>query len=285
MNSPFLDKRQIRTAFERAASGYDHAAPLQRMVGDRLLERLDVLAIAPQRVLDAGAGTGYCLPLLRRRYSTTVIALDLALAMLHQARRRDRWRSRSPCVCADAEQLPLAQASVGLVLSNLTLQWCDAEAAFREFARVLAPEGLLLFSSFGPDTLKEVRAAWAGVDDEAHVHDFVDMHDLGDGLVRSGFSEPVLDVDRITLRYSEASDILSDLKGLGAHNARTGRFSGLTGKDRFRRFEERLSAGRGEDGRIPVTFEVVYGQAWRPDTPPEAEAMQPVPVHWLRRPR
>ncbi|MHB1585526.1 MAG: malonyl-ACP O-methyltransferase BioC [Acidiferrobacteraceae bacterium] len=283
MNGESLDKRQIRVAFDRAAERYDQVASLQRVVADRLLERLDQVSIVPRTILDAGSGTGYCLPLLRRRYGFDVIALDIAPRMLQKARRRGRWFSRAPCLCADIERLPLAPASTDLVVSNLTLQWCDAGVAFHEFGRVLAPGGLLLFSTFGPDTLKEVRTAWSEVDDQAHVHDFADMHDLGDDLVRVGFGDPVLDVDRITVRYRTSREIIADLKGLGAHNARKGRFSGLTGKHRFRRFEERLSVLAEADGCIPVTFEVVYGRAWaRPDPPATVSS---TPVRWFGRNR
>lgn len=281
MNGTSLDKRQVRVAFDRAAESYDQAASLQRVVADRLLERLDQIKVVPRTILDAGAGTGYCLPLLRKRYGCEVIALDIAPGMLRKAQHRGRWFSRAQCLCADIERLPLASATMDLVVSNLTLQWCDTGVAFRELGRILASGGLLLFSTFGPDTLKEVRTAWSGVDDQAHVHDFADMHDLGDDLIRVGLGDPVLDVDRITVRYRATRDIITDLKRLGAHNARKGRFSGLTGKHRFRLFEERLAALAEADGRIPVTFEVVYGHAWA-QTPSPAGASS-TPVRWLGR--
>ncbi|MHB1951767.1 MAG: malonyl-ACP O-methyltransferase BioC [Acidiferrobacteraceae bacterium] len=284
MSDQGLDRRRVRAAFNRAAGSYDHAAALQRVVADRLLERLVQLKIAPSVILDLGTGTGYCLPLLRRRYGSQPIALDIAPAMLKKAARRGRWFSRTGCICGDIEQLPLAAASIDLAVSNLTLQWCDAAVVFRELSRALAPGGVFVFSSFGPDTLKELRAAWSEVDNEVHVHDFVDMHDLGDRLLDAGFRDPVLDVDRMTVRYRDYRAIARDLRGLGAQNAHPRRFRGLTGKERFRRFEERLRAMAEADGHVPVTFEVVYGIAWAGSGPTPAPP-SPVPIRWLRRPR
>lgn len=277
-----IDKRQVRAAFDRAAPRYDEAALLQRTVAERLVERLDLVKLKPQRVLDAGTGTGYCLPGLRARYDAPLVALDLAPAMLRQARRRLRWWRRPLPVCADLERLPLAGDSIGLITSSLTLQWCDLEAAFAEFARVLEPGGLLMFTTFGPDTLKEVRAAWSEVDAGPHVHDFIDMHDIGDALLRARFAEPVMDVERFTVRYPSPRAVLHDLKTIGAHNASVARFTGLTGKTRFRRFEAALGAHL-QDGVIPVSFEVVYGHAWAP-LHRHAAPQGPHPIHWLRSP-
>ncbi len=264
-----LDKRSLRASFERAALSYDEAAVLQRAIADRLLARLDVVRLAPQTVLDAGSGTGYVARALMRRYPRArVFAADLAHAMARQARahtRLRRWLTRASgaFVCADLERLPFAAASVDMIVSNLTLQWCDPQAAFAECRRALRPGGLFVFTTFGPDTLGELRAAWRAADDRPHVHAFADMHDLGDLLVRAGFAEPVLDVERFTLTYADVFSVLRDLKRLGAHNATRARARGLTGKRAFARFREAYEALR-TDGRIPATYEAVYGLAWAP---------------------
>lgn len=268
---PMLDKRSLRHAFERAAESYDEAAVLQRAIADRMLARLDVVRRVPVSVLDVGSGTGYVARALQRRYPRAhLTAADLAHAMVRQARARTRWRrwfARTPgaFACADLERLPFADASFDLVVSNLTLQWCDPPAVFAECRRVLRPGGLFLFTSFGPDTLAELRAAWQAVDERPHVHGFADMHVLGDLLLRAGFAEPVLDVERFTLTYADVLGVLRDLKRLGAHNAARTRARGLTGKQAFTRFRQAYE-GMRTDGRIPATYEAVYALAWAPDT-------------------
>jgi len=266
-----LDRREIRTAFERAADTYDKAAVLQREIADRLVERLDYVRLKPSRVLDAGCGTGYSLPALASRYrNAAIVGLDMAAGMLRRAQRCGGWLSRlgsrRQYVAGDFGQLPLADASMDLVFSSLALQWCRPEAVFAECRRVLRPGGLLLFTTFGPDTLRELRQSWSAVDGGAHVHGFVDMHDLGDLLVRAGFAEPVLDVEHLTLTYATVRDVLLDLKHLGAHNALVARHRGLTGKHRFVGFSKAYEQMRLK-GRLPATYEVVYGQAWAPSVP------------------
>jgi malonyl-CoA O-methyltransferase len=196
------------------------------------------------------------------------VALDLAPGMLQEAGRRQTLLRRFRRVCADAAALPLRDGSVDLVFSNLMLQWCnDPDAAFRECRRVLKPGGLLTFTTFGPDTLVELRRAWAAAGDgHTHVNRFIDMHDLGDALVRSGLAEPVLDVERYTLTYATARDLMRDLKAIGAHNATAGRPRGLTGRGAFARMAAEYETHRRE-GRLPATYEVVFGQAWCPITP------------------
>lgn len=272
------DKRRVREAFDRAAARYDEAAVLQREVGTRLVERLELIRLQPERILDLGAGTGHCSAALAARYpKARLLSLDLAPGMLQRARSRLNWwqRRRHQYVCADAEALPLADASVDLLFSNLTLQWCaDLERTFAEFRRVLRPGGLLLFSTFGPDTLKELRAAWAAVDGGAHVNEFVDMHDIGDAMLRARLADPVMDREDITLTYGEVRTLLHDLKAIGAHHVNAGRAPGMTGKGKFRRMLEAYEAYR-RDGRLPATYEVLYGHAWAleaaPQTGPEGE--------------
>lgn len=266
-----LNKTDVRRSFARAAASYDRAAILQREIADRLIDRLDWVKLAPARILDAGSGTGYCARALTRRYrAARVTGVDLAQPLALAAHRRRGWFSRSEFVCGDIERLPLASASFDLIVSNLSLQWCDLDAAFAEMLRVLRPGGLLMFSSFGPDTLREIRAAWAQVDSAVHVHTFIDMHDVGDALMRAGFAEPVMDVERLTLTYADVDAALRELKAIGAHNAARTRTRGLTGKDRFRRFVAAYETQRRDDGRIPASYEVVYGHAWAPLTPANA---------------
>lgn len=267
-----VDKRQVRRAFEQAASSYDAAAVLQREVCARMLARLDYIKLDPCAVLDAGCGTGNAVDALLSRYAgAPVIALDLALGMAGQVRRRLRWwqslpglRPRLSAVCGDLEGLPLARASVGLVWSNLALQWVnDLPRALVEMHRVLAPGGLLMFSTFGPDTLKELRQAYRGADAHTHVNRFIDMHDIGDMLVAAGYADPVMDMEQVTLTYPSARDLMRDLKTIGAQNATRGRPRGLSGKAALQAVERNYETHR-RDGRLPATFEVVYGHAWKP---------------------
>jgi len=255
----------IRASFDRAARTYDESAVLQRYVADALLDRFQWLRIDPRVVLDVGTGTGYALPHLRRRFKKShVLACDLALGMACAAhKRRGLWRP-SRVFVADGHRLPLPSASVDCIYSSLSLQWMDPARAFPEFLRVLRSGGVFSFSTFGPDTLKELRAAWAKVDDRPHIHTFMDMHDIGDALVYAGFADPVLDVEYVTLTYDTPRAALHDLKQIGAHNAHQARFPGLTGKSRYQCFAQNYEAFR-RDGRLPVTYEVVYGQAWFPN--------------------
>lgn len=258
-----VDKRRVRSSFERAAADYDRVAVLQREVGTRLLDRLDLIKTTPQQILDLGCGTGYIARSLVERYHrASVVALDIAAPMLVQARRRSGWWRRPRFVCGDIERLPFADQRVDMIISNLTLQWCNSLAeTFGEFKRVLRPGGLLLFTSFGPDTLRELRASWAAADDYSHVNRFLDMHDVGDALLRAGLAEPVLDVERFTLTYPDVQGLVRDLKTLGAHNVTAGRPRGLTGRGRWRVLRDTYETFRTK-GLLPASYEVVYGHAW-----------------------
>ncbi len=269
MNQPDpyrLDRAELRRSFGRAAGSYDEAAPLQREIATRLLSRLDLIRIEPRMILDAGSGTGYCTRDLAHRYRRArVTGVDLAQPMAALARSRDRWWRRHRWVCGDIERLPFAGSTFDLVFSNLALQWCDPRAAFGEFRRVLRPGGLLLFTTFGPDTLMELRAAWAAADAAPHVHGFIDMHDLGDALLHEGFGDPVMDCERLVVTYADVPALLRDLKHIGAHNAAAGRRATLTGKRRFERFRAAYES-QARERRIPASYETVYGHAWAPDT-------------------
>jgi malonyl-CoA O-methyltransferase len=181
--------------------------------------------------------------------------------MLRVAGRRRAWLRPFALLCADATRLPLADASIDLAFSNLLLPWCDPDALFTELRRVLAPRGLLTLTGLGPDTLKELRAAWAQADGHTHVNRFIDMHDIGETLVRAGLAEPVLDVDRIELAYPDTLALMRDLKAIGAHNVTAGRPRALTGRARLKRMSEAYEAFRRGD-RLPATYEVIYGASW-----------------------
>ena len=263
-HDPFqLYRPGVRAAFDRAGATYDAAAVLQARVGEELLERLAPFDFDPAVILDLGAGTGRLSGRLKRRYRRCrVIALDLAPGMLREAARHQGWLRRFERVCADAARLPLSSECADVVFSNLMLQWCDPpDSVMAEVRRVLKPRGFFAFSTFGPDTLKELRNAWGEVDASTHVNRFLDMHDVGDALVRAGFTEPVLDVERLTVTYADVLSLMRDLKLIGARNMTAGRWRALTGKGRLRRMTERYEAYR-RDGRLPATYEVIYGAAW-----------------------
>jgi malonyl-CoA O-methyltransferase len=258
-----LDRPGIRSAFDRASASYEAAAVLQARVGEELAGRLDLLKLEPGVVLDLGAGTGRGTKELKRRFrGSLVIALDMAPGMLREARRNQPLFRRFERVCADAMRLPFADSSVDVAFSNLMLQWCDPiDLVFQEVRRVLKPRGFFAFSTFGPDTLKELRASWTEADGYTHVNQFLDMHDVGEALMRAGFAEPVLDVDRIRLTYDTTVALMKDLKAIGAHNVTAGRSRGLTGRGRLARFSAAYERYRSE-GRLPATYEVIYGAAW-----------------------
>lgn len=258
---------KVRHAFEMAASTYDAAAVLQREVNQRLLSRLDYIKLQPESVLDLGAGTGGGSLALKKRYAKArVWALDFARPMLLELKRRAGFWRRPLPVCANAAALPFKDGSIDLIFSSLTLQWCgDLAAVFEECRRVLKPGGAFMFATLGPDTLKELRASWAVVDDMEHVNAFVDMHDVGDLLVAAGFADPVLDVERITMTYRDLTKMLRELKHLGANTVFGRRLSGLTGKRRFAGMRETYKRLYAADGVYPSTYEIVYGLAWGRD--------------------
>ncbi len=296
-----VDPRAVRRAFGRAVATYDAAAVLQREVGARLAERLDYVKIAVETILDAGCGTGHAMGELAARYpQARVVGVDLALPMVKAARERAR-RGRSlldrllapvrtrggmpapALVCADLNSLPFRGVAFDLAFSNLALQWInDLPRVFAEFRRTLKVGGLVLFSTFGPDTLKELRAAFARADGNTHTNRFIDMHDLGDMLVQAGFADPVMEMEPLTLTYDAPVTLLAELKALGATNATRGRPRGLMGAARWQRMLAALERLR-TDGRIPATFEVVYGHAWKGEPRKSAEGHAVVKLPPSRR--
>jgi len=286
-----LDVTQVRRAFDRAADAQPDPAALQREVERRMAERLDYIRIEPRHVLDAGCGAGDGLALLRRRYpGAELLGVDLSRGMVRVAARSGSLAQRAlrllggaarHCLCADFARLPLRSGSVDMVWSNLALAWAmDPLAALREFHRVVAADGLLMFSSYGPDTLKELRAAFATGSREHHVHEFVDMHDLGDMLIESGFAAPVMDMEVITLTYADVDALVRDLRSSGQTCAASDRLRGLTGRAAWRRMRGAYETER-KNGKLPATVEVIYGHAWK--GAPRVAAGGPQVVKWATK--
>ena len=261
-----LDARHVRHAFSRAAATYEAHAVLQAEVGTRLLDRLDGVELKPARVLEVGSGPGRGASALCARFpDADVIALDLALPMLSAATSRAGEPPIFARVGGDAQAMPFADASVDLVHSNLCLQWCDDPGlAIAEFARVLKPGGLVLFTTFGPATLHELRSAFAAADATPHVGRFVDMHDIGDALLTTGFRDPVLERDDFTLTYADTLTLMRELRAIGATNADEKRQRTLTGKAHLKRVIDAYEPFRS-DGVLPATYEVIYAQAFAPE--------------------
>ncbi|WP_425495865.1 methyltransferase domain-containing protein [Paraburkholderia bonniea] len=297
---PANDARYLRRIFERRAAHFGDVAFLPREISQRMRERLEYIRLNPARVLDAGCGYGDDLPQLRERFPEALVyGADLSQAMLARARRQDapeaRWQkllpgrlgdwlaARGPRLAqADFSALPFAAGAFDMIWSNLALQWHSRpDLIFPEWQRALKVNGLLMFSTFGPDTLKELRHVYAQIDTQrgnemrAHVIDFVDMHDLGDMLVESGFEIPVMDQETLKITYQSPQSLLADVRRWGAYPAVREGAAGLGG----RRLHEALLAGlearRSADGSIALTFEVIYGHAWKavPRTTPEGHGI------------
>ena len=283
-----LASENIRRAFDKAASSYDQYAVLQRTVADHLLETLDVFTIKPDSVIDLGAGTGYCTTPLRNRFPKAKIVLcDLSQQMLRIAKSKSRHWFRGPrYVCADINTLPFAENSVDVLFSSLAFQWCrDLDRLFIECKRVLKPDGLMIFASLGPDTLRELRKSFAAADNTPHVHDFIDMHDVGDALVRAGFAAPVLQTDHITMTYDTMTEVMRDLRGIGAVNQSQQRRRGLSSRQLFRRAQENYETYR-QNGLLPATYEVVYAHAFSPtrhDPLQDGSKVASFPLNQLQR--
>ena len=269
MDDPFLlDSRDVRRRFDRAADTFGAADFVHGVTRDGLLTRLQPLRIDAKAVLDLGAAAGSATALLRKRFSGAhVVSLDLSRNMLRQRKRRWRWFTRTSSVQADAQSLPFVDQSFDVVFANLLLPWVnDPAAVLAEVSRVLRKGGVLAFATLGPDSLKQLSRAWGQVDNlahvnHAHVHRFLDMHDIGDALVRAGLADPVLDVDRLTVKYPDARKLFRDLTLSGSRNSLAGRRRGLLGKGQFDRLVAALSEATPGAG-IEVDLELVYGHCW-----------------------
>lgn len=259
-------KQRVRDDFAKAAASYDSAAVLQHEVCERTLERVDMLKLRPRLVLDIGTATGRSLKGLASRFpDSSMVACDLALPMLLWCRRHQDPGCTGALVCNDAEQLPFADGSVDLIFSSSTFQWCvDLSRVFSECMRVLRVDGVLIFSTFGPDTLHQLRDSFARLDDYRHVHEFVDMHHIGDLLLAGRFADPVVDMEMIDIQYQSLSQLLQDLKSTGSR----GKFgpaqptaSGLMGRQKYRSLMQAYEDYRQDDGMLPASYEVIYGYA------------------------
>ncbi|SFR55811.1 malonyl-CoA O-methyltransferase [Thiomicrospira sp. ALE5] len=275
-----INRQHVKHHFSRAASTYDEAAVIQRQVAKDMAERTLLLKSSKENVLELGCGTGLLTEQLCQHYpDAKITAVDLSAQMLLQSKLRlatksAKWRfwsvPRLPVewVQADAYSLPFADASFDMLVSNFMLQWCeDLDKVFTEMRRVIRPGGALMFSTFGPDTLKELRQAWLSVEGEsAHrrFNDFIDMHDIGDALIRNGFGQPVMDVDLLQLVYDKPINVLKDLKLLGATNAAAteSQSSGLLGRKTLSKVLAAYEAETSHLGQVAASFEVVQGHAW-----------------------
>ncbi|MBK1735275.1 malonyl-[acyl-carrier protein] O-methyltransferase BioC [Halorhodospira abdelmalekii] len=263
---PPLDRQRVqRRRMARCAKRYEPAAALQREVAERLLERLEPVHLAPRRVVDVGAATGYATRALLKRFRTAeVYAIEDAPDLLRRCRKRGSWLRRPRCICTDPEALPFPDGSIDLLFSNLALQWAsDIGAALAEMRRVLSPAGALFFTTLGPQTLEELRGAWAEVDHYTHIHTFCDKPIVGEAMLRCGFTGPVVDGEQLTLTYQQPRAVIRELKALGSINASTRRPRGLASPHRLARVEAAYSRRfRQADGRVPATYEILYGHAW-----------------------
>jgi len=263
-----IDKRDICKSFNKAAMHYDRYTQLTDVIGDRLFERLDLMLLTPSIILDLGAATGNQARKLQAKFTQSkVLGLDIAWRMSAVAESQRKWLKKERFVCGDAERLPFADNSIDLIYSNLMLYWLsNPDQALIEINRVLKPGGLLMFTTYGPDTLNEMRRCFADSQNTVHVNRFMDMHDIGDGLNQAGFGGTVMDSEHITMTYENIDELHRDLKGLGESNINVGRQHGLTGKSSWKRYLDNyngyLKEPQNPNNQLPATWEVIYGHAW-----------------------
>ncbi len=256
-----IDHKDVANSFSDAAKTYDDAAFFQRIAGDRLFERLDYFKLKPKSILDIGSGTGHCTRALKQKYpNAEVMGLDIAQGMVDYCRQQSTSENY---ICADALEIPLESNSQDLIFSNLTFQWIDQlDLLFKELHRVLKPNGLLLFTSLGPDTLFELKASWKSIDEHKHVNDFMDMHHLGDAMLNAAMLDPVVDNEAVVIGYDKALELMRDLKNIGAHNIDQQRRKGLTSPAVIRNLEKEYQQFKLANGELPATYELVYGHAF-----------------------
>ncbi|NVJ67110.1 MAG: malonyl-ACP O-methyltransferase BioC [Gammaproteobacteria bacterium] len=256
-----IEAQDIASSFSKAARSYDDAAFFQRIAADRLLERLEYFKLHPQSILDIGSGTGYCSRELKKRYpQAKVTGIDIAQGMIEFSRQQS---NQEEYLCADALSLPLVSNSADLIFSNLTIQWIEQlDELFKEFHRVLKPDGLLLFTSLGPDTLHELKQSWQAIDDYKHVNDFMDMHHLGDAMLNAAMLDPVVDNEPVVIGYNKAIELMRDLKNIGAHNIDKQRKPGLTSPRALKQLEQEYQKFAMQNGELPATYELIYGHAF-----------------------
>jgi malonyl-CoA O-methyltransferase len=259
----FINKHLIQN-FNRAAKKFAAHDFLYREINQRQLQRLDVIPLQPKRILDCGCGIGDGTQLLFERFrKSEIISLDFSGQMLQEAKSKKRWRQKNSFIRADAGRLPFASSSFDFVYSNLMLHWCsDLNQVFSEWQRVLKPNGLLMFTVFGPDTLQELRQACLAIEPRQALHSFIDMHDLGDALIINRLLDPVMDVENITLEYTSAEKFLRELRALGGRNLNSARLKHLFGKSFLKQLEKQLEVDLFRSDKLPISFEIIYGHAW-----------------------
>lgn len=259
------EKHDICNAFNAHAAEYTQAAKVQHEIGERLFDRLYYLKIQPRYVLDLGCGPGIFSQRLKKHFpEAQIVGLDLAYAMLKHAKANQRWLRKWGLVNADMTALPFPTGLFDMVFANQVIHWASPlSAVMSEINRVMAPEGCLMFSTLGPDTFCELRHAFSTADQHAHVNDFPDMHDVGDCLMAEYFLDPVVDMEMLTAHYATLPMLLHALKSQGVRNINPARNPGLMGKQSWRRFEQAMSVFCTPEGKFPLTYEVVYGHAWK----------------------
>lgn len=269
LNLPRLDKAAVKKSFNRAAKTYNDAGVLQEEVLSRLLGRLQYVRLEPESIVDIGCGTGRGVAGLQKIYSgAKVVGLDMAYSMLQETKKQFGFLSKKRMVNADMERLPIANDSFDLMFSCLAVQWAnDLNVVFREVGRIGNQGGLFMFATFGPSTLVELRESWFEVDQRPHVHQFIDMHDIGDALMKAGFSQPVVDAEVIKLEYSDFRQLLGDLKNIGASNADKNRNKGLMTPGRLKKLEAAYREKGFQSGKFIASYEVIYGHAWINEAP------------------
>ena len=281
-------KTEICNAFNAHAIEYERAAVVQKEIGKRLFERLDYLNMQPRYVLDLGCGTGFFSKQLKQRYpKAQIVGLDLAEMMLNQAKGSQSFLNKWPLVQADMMSLPFPSGLFDLVFANQTIHWASPlPDAMQEISRVMKVEGCLMLSTLGPDTFRELREAWATVHDYAHINAFMDMHDLGDVLLAEQFVDPVVDMEMLTVHYETLPKLLHALKAQGVRNIHSSRNPGLTGRLAFQTFAAAMAKFCTDSGRFPLTYEIIYGHAWKGATHRTSGGTEAfIPVSQLRRSR
>ena len=238
---------------------------IQREIGSRLLARLDYIKLKPRKILDLGSGSGVFSEALKKKYrQAQIVSLDISFPMLQMIQKRQSWRRKWHSVQANMIHMPFPTGTFDLIFANQTIHWYQpAMPVLQEIHRIMCPDACFLFTTLGPDTFLEMRAAWAHADDYAHTNTFLDMHDWGDALMHVPFQDPVMDQEKITCHYPSLLDLLNSLKKQGVRNMHAHRNPGLTGVQAYRRFEQAYRQCKTAQGKFPLTYEVVYGHAWR----------------------
>ena len=262
-NSSQLRRRDLRRRLDRAAVHFDDADFVHRTSFAGLMERLEPMLISPSHILDLGAATGAGSRRLNKSFrQARVVSLDLSEPMLRIAKSRRSMFSKTREIRAEATRLPLQTGSIDLVVANMLLPFIDdLPACFSEVARILKKGGVFAFSTLGPDSLAGLREAWCEIDESPHVREFADMHDIGDALLKSTLSDPVLDVDTLAINYRNVDKLFEDISACGARNSLAGRRATLTGKRRILDLREKLLQG-SPSGDLEIRLELVYGHAW-----------------------